>query len=287
MSIMIEIANMASKALLYEVSLSPKPGLVDRYDNGAHEDMDFFLFVSSVQALSPFFEMYISAGYTHKGDMQELFTKIRKIGKKAEETMLKATNQINTHKGANFSFAIILGAVGYYIKNSNSSLMTLQESGTDEIFSIVEKMCKSLVSKDFSNMSNEKLTYGEKIYKEHGLTGIRGEAEAGYPTVREKALPFARKLAELDKEVLLLKVLLKLMTVTEDGNLIHRGGIKGWRRVQANSKDILERNETSGKLVHSLHEYNRELVNEHLSPGGAADLLAITIFFLFLENKID
>ena len=49
------IATCATRALLYEVSVTPKPGLVDRLGNGAHSDMDFFTFIDSATTLSPYF----------------------------------------------------------------------------------------------------------------------------------------------------------------------------------------------------------------------------------------
>ncbi|MCR1926753.1 triphosphoribosyl-dephospho-CoA synthase CitG [Enterococcus gallinarum] len=283
------VANMAIEALLYEVALSPKPGLVDRYDNGAHTDMDFFLFIKSIQTLAPFFEMYISTGYKHTGSLSELFQKIRKIGQHAEGEMLHSTNNVNTHKGANFSFAVILGSVGYYIQKERGSSFSLplSESETSQIFCIVKEMCHGLVSNDFSIVDEKKMSYGEKIYKKYNLTGIRGEAEAGYPTIQTEVLPIVRSLDGENKEELLLNTLLILMSVTEDSNLIHRGGVNAWKKVQNVSKAILAQNYNLKELIIVLKEYNKELIANHLSPGGSADLLAVTIFFLLLEKKID
>ncbi len=56
-AVLTSISQLALKALLYEVSLSPKPGLVDRFDNGAHDDMSFMTFIDSMIALSPFFRL--------------------------------------------------------------------------------------------------------------------------------------------------------------------------------------------------------------------------------------
>jgi len=52
--LLVEIAGQAEKALLYEVALTPKPGLVDRNNSGAHSDMDFFTFLDSIVSLSPY-----------------------------------------------------------------------------------------------------------------------------------------------------------------------------------------------------------------------------------------
>ena len=42
-----KIAAFAVEGMLYEVTATPKPGLVDRANNGAHYDMDYFTFMSS------------------------------------------------------------------------------------------------------------------------------------------------------------------------------------------------------------------------------------------------
>lgn len=57
-AVLTSISQLALKALLYEVSLSPKPGLVDRFDNGAHDDMSFMTFIDSMIALSFFSGLY-------------------------------------------------------------------------------------------------------------------------------------------------------------------------------------------------------------------------------------
>ena len=50
-------AQQATRSLLYEVSVSPKPGLVDRFDSGAHADMDFFTYLDSSTALTEYFRI--------------------------------------------------------------------------------------------------------------------------------------------------------------------------------------------------------------------------------------
>jgi len=96
------IAGLAGAALKEEVLLTPKPGLVDCQDQGAHTDMDAALFLISIEALQPFFLQYIVQGYQSKEAPAKLFQQIREIGKAAERAMFQATNGINTHKGAQF-----------------------------------------------------------------------------------------------------------------------------------------------------------------------------------------
>ncbi len=69
---------------------------------------------------------------------------------------------------------------------------------------------------------------GEALLAE-GVTGIRGEAERGFPAVIEVALPCLRKLLS-DGAALndaLAETLLLLMTATEDTNILARGGGRG------------------------------------------------------------
>ncbi len=55
-------ARQAVRALLYEVTTTPKPGLVDRRNSGSHTDMDSFTFMSSAASLYPYFEACTRAG---------------------------------------------------------------------------------------------------------------------------------------------------------------------------------------------------------------------------------
>ena len=96
------IARDACRALLYEVNVTPKPGLVDRNNNGSHRDMDIFTFADSACALYPYFKSCALQGLAGKENPQELFCSLRPLGREAEEQMKQATNGVNTHKGAIF-----------------------------------------------------------------------------------------------------------------------------------------------------------------------------------------
>ncbi|WP_413538578.1 triphosphoribosyl-dephospho-CoA synthase CitG [Enterococcus malodoratus] len=277
------IAAYAEKALLYEVSLSPKPGLVDRLTNGAHQDMDYDTFIDSITGLRPFFMRYLQAGFKHHGTMPQLFTQLRQIGIEAEAAMLKATAGINTHKGANFSFAILLGATGYYLQQSSALIFSPEDSQT--IVQLASEMTKALVEKDFQQLpAKNNLSYGEKLYLEYGLTGIRGEAAAGYPSLIELSLPYLRKRSQEATEIRLLRTLIYLMSEVEDGNLLHRGGYQMWQLVQMECKKIHQEKLPAEEFLDELTRYDRLLIQRNLSPGGSADLLALSIFFGFLEE---
>lgn len=127
---LLTISSYAETALYEEVALSPKPGLVDRFSNGAHRDMDFQTFLASIQSLRPFFKEYLYLGLTHRGQPSLLFNSLRETGKMAETAMLKATKGINTHKGANFSFAVLLGATGLHMQLNTHLPFTAKDTVT-------------------------------------------------------------------------------------------------------------------------------------------------------------
>lgn len=278
------IATMAQTALFYEVALSPKPGLVDRHTNGAHRDMDFFTFIKSIQALAPYFYHYLITGYHHEGTLKELFEKERTIGTFAETAMLTATNQINTHKGANFSFAVLLGATGYYLKQTTIHL-PLTSKDTAKILNLASTMTQHLVHEDFDNLSHKSsLSNGERVYLTKGVTGIRGEAANGYPALRDLLLPFMREKAHSIDELFLLRCLIYLMSQLEDTNILHRGGRPALQQIQAETKKIHESNLSSNQLLRELQCYDTILTERYLSPGGSADLLSLGLFFALLEG---
>lgn len=273
--------DYAINALHYEVVLLPKPGLVDPQSNGAHTDMNVYTFINSITSLSPFFTQYIQTGYYHQQSFDTLFEPLRKIGKQAEDAMLTATKGINTHKGANFSFAILLGATGLFYQENCPSTWTAANS--DDVLSIAAKICRHLVEHDLEELDKEEdLSYGEKNYLTYGLTGIRGEAVAGYPTLG-KLLDYVRQLPD-EGQVKLLRGLVYLMSETEDSNLVHRGGYEAMKNVQKDMKKIHEANLSKTALLHALTEYDQIMIKHHLSPGGSADLLSLAIYFLQLEG---
>ncbi|WP_207696806.1 triphosphoribosyl-dephospho-CoA synthase CitG [Enterococcus sp. DIV0212c] len=282
-----EIGAFALQALLYEAALSPKPGLVDPVSCGAHVDMNYFTFIDSSAALAPFFTEYVSLGLTHDGSPFDLFKKVRLLGQQAETAMLNKTNGINTHKGANFSFALLLSATGKIIQEKKI-VIPFSKQDTSEVFDYVKQMTNGLLAKDFADLSQKpQLSYGEQLYLKHGILGIRGEAEAGYPALKNTALPFLRKHCKNEQRTTFLLLLLHLMATIEDSNLIKRGGIKAWHSVKQQAAELLQdfsANFSEERLEKDLVFFDQVLIEKNLSPGGSADLLALSFFFGRLEG---
>lgn len=276
-SVVSEIANDAVKALLYEVSVNPKPGLVDPVSSGPHPDMDVFTFIDSSMSLENYFLKAADLGYSYQGQLSEMFLELREYGKIAEKTMFEATSQVNTHKGAIFSLGIMTCTMAY----SKQQNMAVQD--------VIKQMLLGLTNHDFTNLAKknpENLTAGEIQYLRFCYKGIRGEAEDGFPKVFDVGFPFLCR-ATGTKNQKLIDTLLKLISINEDSNLVKRAdndlNIINWARTEA--IDVLNSGGSKTKLgMQKLYKMNQKFLDRNLSLGGTADLLILTIF-IGLRNK--
>lgn len=267
------VADLAYHAMLVEVHLTPKPGLVDLLNNGAHDDMDVRLFERSAEAIRPYIMEFLQAGFAHRTQTaDDLLTPLRPIGIAAEQAMFKATGGVNTHKGMIFSLGLICGAVGW-LKGKGLAVDSLHISHT------IKRCCALLVIKELKQPTHRPTTHGEKLFHEYGLTGARGEAASGLATITEHSLPALQAALEQghSTEQALWQTLLVLMAYNPDTNVVSRGGMHGLRFVQNAAHDLLERGgcEWDG-LENALIELDKRFTERRLSPGGSADLLAMT-----------
>ena len=273
-----QIASIASKALLYEVCTTPKPGLVDRLNSGSHRDMDIFTFMSSVAVLQPYFARCAVIGMeTAELPPEETFRRLRFPGRLAEQEMLLATNGVNTHKGAIFSLGILCGALGRMVRE--------QWQEPEQVCKMCAAMTKGLTARELGNVTEESAqTAGERIYAVHGIAGIRGQVEAGFPAVLNTGLPVLEQGISRGRtlERSGCGALLALMTAAMDTNMIARSDYETARRISREMALLLAKNmyPDEEKLL-ILDELFRE---SNLSPGGSADLLAVTYFLFFLKE---
>jgi len=270
---------MASKAALLEAAASPKPGLVCPDNRGAHTDMEYADFVASAKALEPYFCACADVGL-EKPSPDTMLEHLRPHAIKAEQTMLAATGGVNTHKGIVFSLGLICAAQGSLaacpIEDSMTSARLLASTAAGYVQGIVARELAPLRS----NPPARKLTAGEQLYLEHQVTGIRGEAEQGFPLALGAFGLLRRELPRLGLELALPHVLLHLMAETTDTNLLNRGGWDGLRFVQKQAAAVLQQGgmgTAEGRRA-MLHLCDA-CAERRLSPGGSADLLALTIFF--------
>lgn len=284
-----QLAIYAQQAVLYEAVLFPKPGLVDAQNSGSHSDMDIYTFLNSSTGLVEGFYEFALMGLNWQGEANELFQAIRPIGITAEKEMFKETKGINTHKGIIFSLGIFLAAVGKVLQAKimkEKNFPVIEPNEREAIFIYIKEMTAGLVSNDFKYLHlKEHLTHGEKLYLKYGFTGIRGEAEAGYPILQQEILPMM-KINDKDRafNLQLLEILFYLMASVEDSNLVHRGGMEALLFVQEEAKKLLkEEKKFKPTTIPKIERLNQLFMEKNLSPGGSADLLIIVIFLGKLE----
>jgi triphosphoribosyl-dephospho-CoA synthase len=262
--------------MLHEVAATPKPGLVDRNNCGAHKEMDIFTFCSSVSVLQPYFVQMAYEGIRFKGnDDSDLLKNIRPIGIEAEKRMFQVTKGVNTHKGLIFSLGILISAAAYIYSRKG-------KVSAEEICKVSSSMCRDIVKKELKD-SNRTTTKGEKLFKKTGVTGIRGEAEAGFPSVINKSLPFLKQ-SKGDWNLRLVNTLLHLMTIVEDSNILGRHNRETLDLVQNQTREVLLKGGPSNhRGMEILNQMDLNFIDKNISPGGSADLLAVTIFLYKIE----
>lgn len=280
------LAEYAVRALLYEVAVTPKPGLVDRMNSGSHKDMDFYSFLNSSAALWPYFKSCAVIGQmTAKKAPQETFRALRTAGKTAERNMLRATGGVNTHKGAIFTLGITVAAMGR-LSGCGPSLI-----GTDlalQILSECARMTQGLVASDlFPVTKDSACTVGQQLFVKYGITGVRGEMEAGLPAVAKHGLPLLRKLLRMgkSKDEAGAAVLLNMIAHTADTNLIHRSSVECQKESSETALRIMVGADNMCPERELLEDMDRDYIRRNLSPGGSADLLAVCWFLYTLETE--
>lgn len=252
------IASLAYQALVQEVRTTPKPGLVDQANTGSHQDMDLALFLKSAAALRSYF--YEAAGCTD-------FDALRRKGIAAEAAMLRATGGVNTHKGAIFTMGLLCAA-----------------AGQEDILSGCAAMVKGIVERELAGITAQTAqTAGQRLYAAHGITGIRGQAEQGFPAVRHVGLPILRQglAAGLSLNDAGCAALLHILCAVEDTNLMARSDLSTARAVTEQVAAILKADPFPARQV--LEALDRQFIGQNLSIGGSADLLAATYFLHFME----
>jgi len=266
------IGNLAVRALKLEAGATPKPGLVDRENNGAHKDMDYPMFLASSEVLRQCFEDCAAAGMAGAGADD-----YRAIGLAGEKAMYETTNHVNTHKGLIFSMGILCGALG----DLSSRTADFDEA---DVQRLCARLASQLLSKDAA-----KDTHGLDVLEKTGVSGIRGEALSGFESAFGLGLTTLRESVEegYDLEPAMVRTLLALMANTEDSNVVHRGGEKGLRFVKEHAAAMFShvdlRREADMEMVRAFDEI---CIEKNLSPGGSADLLALTaMLYLFFEEK--
>ncbi len=260
------LAHLACDALQQELDTTPKPGLVDQHDSGAHADMDYRLMQRSIHALRPYFVQLAQVA------QQGQFTHpvISAIGIEAERAMLAATGGVNTHRGALFSMGLAIVAAGSSLSEYSefSEYSDYSDYSEHSDFSL-----QSAIAQLAQTFPGTQGTHGSEAVSQYQAKGALAMAREGYEQLFSDWLPFLRNLKQQGDPYAHHKTLLRIMSQLDDTNILHRCGAEVASRVKAEAADMLAHFSTE-----ALDDMNRRYSAENISPGGSADMLALTIF---------
>jgi triphosphoribosyl-dephospho-CoA synthase len=265
------IAAHAVDCLLLELETYPKPGLVSHIDAGSHADMDADTLRRGATALGPYLCALAEAGARNNG-----MGRLRVIGIEAEAAMLKATAGVNTHRGAIFGLGLLCAAAG------------VRWSGSVETAAPLGSIVARRWGQEILSGPVVLRSHGLGARRRYGAGGARCQAADGFPSVYGIGLPALKQaaiLAPADAEAVRVHACFALIAAVEDTNLLHRGGTTGLHFAQSAARSFLDRGSVGRpnwrERACTVHE---AFVQRRLSPGGTADLLAMSLFVQALES---
>ena len=269
------IAHLATRALHAELDTTPKPGLVDKDNSGAHRDMDHALMSRSIRAIHPYFVRLALLGFA--ADMPS-HDDIVKTGIEAERAMFEATNGVNTYKGALFSMGLaVVAAAGKAWQGSSITPQTLSAA--------ISKLAFAFPDTKGTHGSKAKHTAASETAT---FKGALDNAHEGYPMLFNDWLPFYANLSKNGEPHALHLTLLRIMCDLDDTNIVYRTSLAMMKQVKEESRSVLSRwsEATHGtpqadagtNLDTILGDMNRSFVQRNISPGGSADMLSLVVF---------
>ena len=253
------VSQLTADALQQELDTTPKPGLVDRVDCGAHTDMDYDTMSRSIQAIHPYFTQLALAGFSKTLPQANV---LRQLGIEAEKAMLAATGGVNTHKGALFSMGLAIVAATHLLFNQNSI-------DADSLQATIAQLALR-----FEQPSG---THGHQVLAQNKVNGALASAQNGYQLLFSHWLPYY---SGLDGDPQRLhKTLLLIMSMLDDTNVAYRKGSDEMIHVKEEARALLD-----DFSLAKLSKMNSDFTARNISPGGCADMLSLTIFIYSLIN---
>lgn len=270
------VAHLATRALKAELNTTPKPGLVDTHDSGAHRDMDHALMMRSIRAMHPYFVRLATLGY----DSPQLpaHDEIVRIGIEAEKAMFNSTGGVNTYKGALFSMGLAVTAATYIIGRGEVATTTHGK----------EYVPNSLISTTIIQLANgfpdTSGTHGSRAKQlaqaGRKLKSALDNAREGYSQLFGEWLPFYETRIKGDDSYVKHKTLLRIMCDLDDTNIVYRTDYDTMLQVKTEARRLLEDFTEAG-----IEDMNRDFVSRNISPGGSADMLALVVFLFGITRK--
>lgn len=269
-------AHLATRALKAELNTTPKPGLVDTHDSGAHRDMDHALMMRSIRALHPYFVQLATLGY----DSTQLpaHDEIVSIGLEAEKAMFKSTGGVNTYKGALFSMGLALTAATYIIGRGKVAMTT---HGKEYVPGDLLSATITRFANGFPDTSGTHGSRAKQLAQSGcSLKSALDNAREGYRQLFGEWLPFYETRIKGDDSYVKHKTLLRIMCDLDDTNIVYRTDYATMQQVKTQARHLLEDFSEAG-----IDDMNRDFVSRNISPGGSADMLALVVFLFGITRK--
>ena len=270
------VAHLATRALKAELNTTPKPGLVDTHDSGAHRDMDHALMMRSIRAMHPYFVRLATLGY----DSTQLpaHDDIVSIGIEAEKAMFNSTGGVNTYKGALFSMGLALTAATYIIGRGKVATTTHGKEYVpgDLLSAIIIQLANGFPDTRGTHGSQAKQT----AQAGGSLKSALDNAREGYTQLFGEWLPFYETRIKGDDSYVKHKTLLRIMCDLDDTNIVYRTDYATMQQVKTQARHLLEDFSEAG-----IDDLNRDFVSRNISPGGSADMLALVVFLFGITRK--
>ena len=277
------MAALAERALRRELDTPLKPGLVGPDSSGAHTDMDYALMQKAIAALRPYWSRMAKASVPPLLQM---------IGIEAEKAMKKATGGVNTHRGAIFALGLALNARGMEVTVTEE----VMQNRLCKIAGVISRngLIDSALHLTAKDATASHLSHGEEAVKQYGVQGARSLALEGYKDLWAHWLPYYRSLRGQASSCPEQQTLLRIMSTLDDTCVIHRVGYERAQEVKREAADVLMAEEKwffakpcekyFSSAGNNLQDLCVRYAAEGISPGGAADMLALTILIDSLTN---
>lgn len=257
-----QISSFIKKAMLNELDLDPKFGLVTPTSSGSHPDMNYKLMHDSIDLLIPYFIEIFELGMIFDDD-PHLFDKANQIGKQAENHMYTYTHDVNTYKGLIYILGFVLLSLGYIIKNNKPF---------DDIYQRIKTLSYHVMDDFKSNLQ----TAGINAFKTYNIKGIRGEIFNGLPTIK-KAFDNFKYLDILDQKNYHHE-LLYFMMHSEDTVLLNRAGsLENYQHFKSIASQV------NPYIDKDIHDFTNYCIKHKISFGGSADLLIVFHFMQYFK----
>ncbi|WP_268798434.1 triphosphoribosyl-dephospho-CoA synthase [Pseudomonas huanghezhanensis] len=275
LSLSDRLADLAVDALIDEADLSPKPALVDRRSNGAHQDLHVGLMHASALSLWPAFKEIAAAALEIREIGQPLREAVGRIGREGEAAMMRTTQGVNTHRGAIWALGLLVAAAALDEDDLTPGGLSLRAA--------------KLALIEDRNVPSQRLSHGSEVARKYGAIGAREQAQLGFPAVIQLGLPQLHRSRATGngEQNARLDALLAIMTTLSDTCVLYRAGEEGLAAMQNGARRVLEAGGSASLAGRRcLNELDRQLLSLNASPGGAADLLAACLFIDCLEPAL-